>query len=329
MDNQTDSTFQDPSVPQQNADGVSPPNAQDHIQVSGSNAEGFQPDSVLEIQHLEGELRLTLEEIARLQNALAEANMKLMSIQASPAASSKQGSAEDLIRPMVKELRQPLITIKGYLDLLLNESVGTLGAFQRRFVERIQKSIEHMEESFDTISNTNTEEMLGRSFYSQSFSVRKSIESALDLFITTIRSKEIVLKIDIPYEDTRLFEDKESFEQVLNLLITNATSVLNSGGSLTISLQEYLTLQPQELIITIESCDRSITPSELIPVLPDLYKNQSLTLPGFGLPLEDIIKAGERIKQMGGKNEVFSNSCGATVVKVRLPIVQGENLNQT
>lgn len=327
MDNSTDSNFEDPLASTQNPDGVNPLDELEDDHEVTKNAEGFHQSSGLEIQHLEDELRLTLEEIARLQNALAEANMKLMAVQSSPASSSKEGSVEDMLRPVVKELRQPLVTIKGYIELLLNESVGNLGAFQRRFVERIQKAVDHMEQSFDNINSVHNEETSRRGLYAQSFSVRKSIESALDLFITTIRSKEIILKIDVPYEDIRLFEDKENFEKVLNLLMTNATSVLNSGGSLSINLQEYLTLQPQELIITIESCDRSVTPSELVPVLPELYKNQSLTLPGFGLPLEDIIKAGELIKQMGGKVEVFSNSCGATVVKVRLPIVQGENLN--
>ncbi len=327
MDNLTNSNFEDPMASDQNPDVLKTPDEIEDHHENTAKAEGFQQGSGLELLHLEGELRLTLEEIARLQNALAEANMKLMAAQSVPTSSSKEGSIEDMLRPVVKELRQPLVTIKGYLELLLNESVGTLGAFQRRFVERIQKAVEHMEGTFDNIYNTKNEELAGQSLYSQSFSVRKSIESALDLFITTIRSKEIVLKIDIPYEDVRLFEDKENFEQVLNLLMTNATSVLNSGGSLAINLQEYLTLQPQEMIVTIESCDRSITPSELVPLLPELYKNHSLTLPGFGLPLEDIIKAGELIKKMGGKNEIFSNSAGATVVKVRLPIVQGENLN--
>jgi len=327
MDNPTDWNFEESIDSTQNPEVVKTPDEIDDNHEVTANAEGFQQSSGLEIQHLEDELRLTLEEIARLQNALAEANMKLMAVQSLPTSSSKEGSVEDMLHPIVKELRQPLVTIKGYIELLLNESVGSLGAFQRRFVERIQKAVDHMEQSFDNITSINNEETTGGGLYAQSFSVRKSIESALDLFITTIRSKEIILKIDVPYEDIRLFEDKENFEKVLNLLMTNATSVLNSGGSLSINLQEYLTLQPQELIITIESCDRSITPSELVPVLPELYKNQSLTLPGFGLPLEDIIKAGELIKQMGGKVEVFSNSCGATVVKVRLPIVQGENLN--
>ena len=36
-----------------------------------------------DVEHLEAELRLTLEEIARLQNALADSNMKNVALQAS------------------------------------------------------------------------------------------------------------------------------------------------------------------------------------------------------------------------------------------------------
>ena len=283
-------------------------------------------DNSQEMEHLESELRMTLEEIARLQNALADANMKLMAATSSSNSSSKNVTAESLLQPMVKELRQPLVTIRGYLDLLINESVGTLGAFQRRFIERIQKAVDHLEESFDNISRNPAEEHYDRSLFAQSFSIRKSIESALDLFISTIRTKEIVLKINIPYDDIRLFEDKEDFEQILNLLFTNATAALNPGGSFMIDVEEYLTLQPQEVLITIESSDRNVSPVELLPVLPEMYKNQSLTLPGFGLPLEDIDRANKLAEKMGGKIELYSNSCGAMVAKIRLPLVQGEIL---
>jgi hypothetical protein len=61
-------------------------------------------------------------------------------------------------------------------------------------------------------------------------------------------------------------------------------------------------------------------------VLPEMYKNQSLTLPGFGLPLEDIGRATAMTARMGGKLDLYSNSCGATVARVRLPLVQGETL---
>ena len=282
--------------------------------------------SVMEIQHLENELRMTLEEIARLQNALAEANMKLMALNSYSNASDNPLSAISLLQPMVKELRQPLVTIRGYLELLLNESVGPLGAFQRRFVERIQKSVDHMEESFENILRHPSEEPAGPGLYSQSFSVRKSTESALDLFSTTLRSKKILLKVNIPYEDIRLFADKENFENILNILLTNATAAQENNGSLSITVEEFLTQTPQEVSITVESTDHNIAPAELIPVLPEMYKNQSLTLPGFGLPLEDIVRASEMASRMGGKLDVYSNSCGATVAKVRLPLVQGETL---
>jgi hypothetical protein len=57
-----------------------------------------------------------------------------------------------------------------------------------------------------------------------------------------------------------------------------------------------------------------------------MYKNQSLTLPGFGLPLEDIVRANTLALKLGGKIELYSNSCGAIVSKIRLPLVQGEKI---
>jgi signal transduction histidine kinase len=283
-------------------------------------------DTSLEMTHLESELRMSLEEIARLQNALAEANMKLLAATSKDNSNSKKLSSDSVLPSMVKELRQPLVTIKGYLDLLLNESVGTLGAFQRRFIERIQKSVDHMEEAFDNVLHNQSEEKGEGNLFAQSFSVKKSIESALDLFITTFRFKEIVLKINIPQDEVRLFEDKENFEHILNILFTNATSALTTGSSFSVSLEEYLTLQPQEVLITIESSDRNVSPVELLPVLPEMYKNQSLTLPGFGLPLEDIVRANTLALKLGGKIELYSNSCGAIVSKIRLPLVQGEKI---
>lgn len=283
-------------------------------------------DQLQQIKHLEGDLRMTLEEIARLQNALAEANMKLMAITSSSDANNPAASPESLLQPLIKDLRQPLSTIKGYLELLLNESVGTLGNFQRRFVERIQKAVEHMEESFDNLQRNQSGENGEHSLISQSFSMRKTIESALDLFVATIKSKEIVLKINVPYEDIRLFADEESCENILNILITNATAALNKSGSLSITSEKFLTNSPQEVVTTIESTDKDVAPSEMLPVLPEMYKNQSLMLPGFGLPLEDIGRALSFAQKMGGKIELFSNSCGAIIAKFHLPLNQGEAL---
>jgi signal transduction histidine kinase len=279
-----------------------------------------------EMDQLERELRMTLQEVARLQNALADANMKLMALTSTANATSSGFTAESIVRPLLKELRQPLVTIKGYLELLLNESVGSLGAFQRRFLERIQKAVDHMEDSFDAIARNNEDEPSERGLFAQSFSVKKTIESSLDLFISTIRSKEITLQINIPNEDTRLFEDRENFEKIMNLLITNATAALPPGSSLSIDISESLTSQPQAVLIRLESSSQSKGQGDLLPVLPEMYKDHGLTLPGFGLPLEDIVRANSLAKKMGGKIDLFSNSCGTITQELHLPLVQGEEL---
>jgi signal transduction histidine kinase len=279
-----------------------------------------------EIRHLEAELRLTLEEIARLQNALAEANMKLMSIKSDPSLSSKPLSNAEALQPYLKDLQQPLNTIKGYLELLLKESVGTLGAFQKRFLERIQKSVQHMEESLHGLSVTKSEEHEDVSRYSKSISIKTLIENSIDQFIGTIRTKQIVLKVNFPQEEVRFFGDTDLLQQVLNIMITNGISALDREGHLSINLQTFLALQPQEICFSLESRAQHTQQIDLIPVLPEQYKNHNLTLQGFGSQLEDIVRAKDLVKQMGGVLEVYSNSVGGSVIKVRLPVESTDKL---
>ncbi len=317
MDTTPESTINNPSNPLDN----NPPSSQ-----PVAPGDTFSPDIAQELEQLERELRMTLQEVARLQNALAEANMKLMALTSTNNASSSDVSADSMLRPLIKELRQPLVTIRGYLELLLNESVGSLGAFQRRFVERIQKAVDHMEESFDSLSRSQEEEPLKQDLYSQSFSVKKTIEASLDLFISTIRSREIVLQINIPNEDIRLFEDKEKYEQILTILITNAIAAMSLGGSFTIDVEECLTMQPQQVLIKLTSAEQNTGQGEILPLLPEMYKDQRITLPGFGLPLEDIVRAGNMAKEMGGKIDLFTNGSGTLIEDLRLPLSQGEIL---
>ena len=84
---------------------------------------------------MEQELRQTLEEMAHMQNALADANIKILELEKRPEAPITTEQVE-VIASISQELRQPMSSIVGYTDLLMGESVGILGALQRKFVER-------------------------------------------------------------------------------------------------------------------------------------------------------------------------------------------------
>jgi len=89
------------------------------------------------------ELRLTLEEIARLQNALAEANIRIHQLQSQVnRPSNVRDEDREVIDSVVQEFRQPMTSIIGYVDLLLSESAGSLNPMQIKFIDRVKASTE-------------------------------------------------------------------------------------------------------------------------------------------------------------------------------------------
>ncbi len=91
---------------------------------------------------LGGELRLALEEIAILRNAVAEAENEIANLEVNPVDASPSNEQLATIQSIGQDLRQPLSSIVGYTDLLLGESIGILGATQRKYLERIKLSTE-------------------------------------------------------------------------------------------------------------------------------------------------------------------------------------------
>ena len=81
---------------------------------------------------MEGELRMSLQEVARLQNHIAEANMQVIEAEKKTSTAHSNEQAE-VVASISQELAADVIHC-GYTDLLLGESVGILGALQRKFV---------------------------------------------------------------------------------------------------------------------------------------------------------------------------------------------------
>ena len=113
------------------------------------------PRGSSEINQLEKELRITLEDTARLQNQLAEANMRILELEKG-GKSERTNEQAEVVASISQELRQPMSSIIGYTDLLLGELVGILGALQRKFVERVKASTERIGSLIDDLIQMTT-----------------------------------------------------------------------------------------------------------------------------------------------------------------------------
>ncbi len=273
-----------------------------------------------EMGHMEAELRLTLEEIARLQNALAEANMKNIALQASIESQPVKSEGAYVLKPVLQELKQPIHTIQGYIDLLSNESVGILGTFQKRFVERISNAVNHLDEILKNLELESGEIEDENRIYSKDFSLTSVIEETLMLYSELLRTKLITLKVDIEKEDINFTGDQEKIERVLNIVYSNCLTAIQEEGVVTLGLKMLQGKKPAQVLISIQSCDHDSPKSKPLPVILDEFKELEIKLEGFGSTLKDLVKAKTLIEELHGIMEIFSIPSSGSLIRIRLPV---------
>lgn len=155
-----------------------------------------------EVHQLEKELRNALVEVARLQNQLGEANARILELEKALEHAPAKEFAEqaEVIAAIAQELRQPLSSLIGYTDLLLGESVGILGAMQRKFVERIRAAIERMRSLVDDLIQVTLIEGGLAKLNPETVDLNKIIDSAMAYTSGQMREKNITLHLELPKE---------------------------------------------------------------------------------------------------------------------------------
>jgi len=274
-----------------------------------------------EVGHMEAELRLTLEEIARLQNALADANMKNIALQSSIDSQPSKIEGAQVLKPVLQELKQPIHTIQGYIDLLSNESVGILGTFQKRFVERISNAVNNLDEILKNLEWESGELDDENRIYSKDFSLTSVVEETLMLYAELLRTKLITLKVEFEKDDINFTGDQEKIERVLNIVYTNCLTTVQDEGIVTLGLKLLQGKKPAQVLISVQSCDHDSPKSKPLPVNLDEFKDLEIKLEGFGSPLKDLVKAKTLVEEMHGKMEIFSVPSSGSLIRVRLPVI--------
>ncbi len=299
------------------------PSTSDNSKSSFLEQESYSPPLAKknsEMGHMEAELRLTLEEIARLQNALAEANMKNIALQASIDSQPSKIEDTQVLKPVLQEIKQPIHTIQGYIDLLSNESVGILGTFQKRFVERISNAINHLDEILKNLELESGDLVDENRVYSKDFSLTAVVEETLMLYSELLRTKLITLKVEFEKDDIDFTGDQEKLERILNIIYTNCLTAVQEEGVVTLGLKILQGKKPAQVLISIQSSDHDSPKTKPLPVNLEEFRDLETKLEGFGSPLKDLVKAKTLIEEMHGKMEIFSIPSAGSLIRVRLSV---------
>jgi signal transduction histidine kinase len=230
---------------------------------------------------MEQELKKTLQEMAYLQNQLMEANVKTHEIEKGHVAVKSTEQAE-VIASISQELRQPLSSIVGYTDLLLGESVGILGALQRKFVERVKTSTERIRSLTDDMIQITTLETELNDLKTESVDLNSIIDNAMSYTSTQVREKNISIHLELPKKLQPIQADREALQQILIHLLQNAGAATPFEGSVRLTVQTQTEDDMDFILIQVADSGGGISAQDLPRVFTRLYRADNVLIQGVG-----------------------------------------------
>jgi signal transduction histidine kinase len=278
---------------------------------------GEDPDFV------EAELRASLKQVARLQNDLADANIKLLKLEKGQAGTHSSEQAE-VIASIAQELRQPMSSVVGYTDLLLGESVGMLGSLQRKFVERIKASTERIGSLIDDmIQVTNLETGLTE-LKPEPVDLNMIIDNAMSYTSSQIREKNITLHLDLPQEVQSIYADREALQQILIHLLQNAGAVSPVEGTITLKVQTRTEDDQEYVLLQVTDTGGGISPEDISRVFTRLYRADNVLIQGVGDTGVGLSIAKTLTEAQNGRIWVESEAGVGSTFSVLLPMSKGK-----
>ncbi len=289
--------------------------------VSGGKKTGGYASSV----QVENELRLTLEEVARLQNQLAEANMRIIEAQKDSNAAQSSSEQAEVVASISQELRQPMSSIVGYTDLLLGESVGILGTLQRKFVERIKASTERIGSLIDDLIQVTTLETGLNELKPEPVNLDLIIDNAMSYTSSQIREKNISMHLDLPKNVAPIYADREALQQILIHLLQNAGAVSPLEGTIHLKVQTKTEDHHEYVLIQVTDTGGGIPAEDLGRVFTRLYRADNVLIQGVGDTGVGLSIAKTLTEVQKGRIWVDTQPGVGSTFSVLLPIAKNSN----
>jgi signal transduction histidine kinase len=240
----------------------------------------------------------------------------------SSAETSASPAAQEWLNVMTsiaQDLRQPMSSIVGYTDLLLGESIGILGAMQRKFLERIKSSIERMSGLVDDFSNMTARQRLALA--PVSVNLNQVIDETIAQCASNLRDKNIALRVDLPDQLPEMRADHDAMHQILFHLLQNAGVATPNDGDISLSVRiETQEHEPGYALLQIADSGDGIPLEDLPRVFSRLYRSDNPNIQGVGDNGVGLSIVKTLVEAHGGRIWVDSDPGHGATYSVLLPL---------
>jgi signal transduction histidine kinase/CheY-like chemotaxis protein len=209
------------------------------------------------------------------------------------------------------ELRSPLTSIKGFIELLSADPALT--ARQRDFVETVLTSTNRLVDLVNDLLDVTRIEAGRLEIHPRPTDVIEVVHEVTDLLAARLVERDQDLRIDIAPDLPRALADPGRLRQVLTNLLTNAHLYTPEGGQLTVRAAATA----GQIVLEVSDTGPGMTAEQVEHAFDRFYRGgHGAASPGTGLGLA-IVRS--LVDLMGGAIELVSAPGEGTTFTVRLP----------
>lgn len=136
------------------------------------------------------------------------------------------------------ELRTPLTHVKGYLELMVTDSLGPLTSEQRHALQVSQKASDRLENLIEDLLMFSTASHGQMSIKQESIDIRRMANLAVKNAGPKAQERGVDLRVSAGEQVPLVHGDADKIMWVLNQLLDNALKFTPSGGNVVLGLKE-------------------------------------------------------------------------------------------
>jgi signal transduction histidine kinase/CheY-like chemotaxis protein len=220
------------------------------------------------------------------------------------------------------ELRSPLTSIKGFVELLAN-APANLSERQREFVSIILRSTDRLVDLVNDLLDVARLEAEQVSIQRRAVDVGEVLHELAELIGPRVEAKHQSLSVETRPSLPLAYADPQRLRQIVQNLLTNAHLYTPEGGQLLLAADT----RSGQVRISIADTGPGMSPTQLERIFDRFYRAQDdHSSPGTGLGLS-IVKSLVDLHE--GRIEVASEVNRGTTFRVSVPVAGGDALGLT
>jgi PAS domain S-box-containing protein len=187
----------------------------------------------------------------------------------------------DFIAMVSHELKTPLTSIRGYMQMLQLKARKTSDEFTSSSLQKVERQIRKMTTLINGFLNISRLESGQIQMDMQHFSMNGLIEEVKEEYLDTISSHPLSYQ---PGDDILIDGDREKIGQVINNFISNAVKYSPAGSAIVLNCS----IEGNSMVFSVKDKGIGIAPKNLPKLFDRYYRvegRQTLTVSGFGIGL--------------------------------------------